>query len=359
MGGIDPGFLAYYLGLPLQTAPPGVTPNFVNPESIDYQIYITVGLCTPLMIIFSLARLTSNIYLKQKTVMSQESVQGGAFGRHAWNVLSSAFTKQLLVVSVLLLYLQIFRLERWIRIASIIGIVFIVLVHISMSVSYGILCAPTTGLGQLDFLAAYFTSSCRRVNVVTDIFLVILAVSSMFLVGISACISSSIGLVYRVRFYKSVNDTTRIAVPMWATVIAEVAAGVIICCMPSMVVVFRSVKEPMLSWITTTSQRALRLAGCSRSGLSIPQYSNPNSKVHLEGRYLDDGGRDRDAIYCHPGSFYRNDVWVDAELNTHSLEQLNPGSTGIGRKMEVEVSRTTLGRVQRPQTVHHFDRSIA
>ena len=70
---MDPQALSKLLGYPLAEPPPGVTPNFDNPESIAYQIYITASVCIPLMLIFALFRGVSVIYLGRKVVVGEES----------------------------------------------------------------------------------------------------------------------------------------------------------------------------------------------------------------------------------------------------------------------------------------------
>lgn len=114
-------------------------------------------------------------------------------------------------ISVLLLYLQVFRILRWMRLACVIGIVCITAFQLSLSISFAAMCAPSTGSSQIDFLLAFVsdTRTHTRIlvviqgvgNVTTDIFLVILplpavwnlqmplkrkiAVLSMFMIGLS------------------------------------------------------------------------------------------------------------------------------------------------------------------------------
>lgn len=42
--------------IPLLPLPPGVTQNLDNPESRAYWIYITVGLCLPIILVFAAIR---------------------------------------------------------------------------------------------------------------------------------------------------------------------------------------------------------------------------------------------------------------------------------------------------------------
>lgn len=114
-------------------------------------------------------------------------------------------------ISVLILYWQIFHVLKWMRTACIIGTTGITAFQLSVSIAFAVMCAPSTGSSQIDFLAAFISDTCNRTrvliaiqgvgNVVTDVFLVILplpavlklqmplkrkiAVTSMFMVGFS------------------------------------------------------------------------------------------------------------------------------------------------------------------------------
>lgn len=70
MDAAEPG---QYMDNPAQSVPEGVTPDFVNPDSISYQVYITAGVCLTLMVVFSLTRLLSKIYFGPKTIRIDES----------------------------------------------------------------------------------------------------------------------------------------------------------------------------------------------------------------------------------------------------------------------------------------------
>lgn len=95
--------------------------------------------------------------------------------------------------------------------ACITGITAITAFQVSLSIAYAVMCAPSTGSSQIDFLAAFISDTCERTralvviqgvgNVVSDVFLVVLplpavlklqmplkrkiAVTSMFLIGFS------------------------------------------------------------------------------------------------------------------------------------------------------------------------------
>ncbi|KAI1772253.1 hypothetical protein F4818DRAFT_180413 [Hypoxylon cercidicola] len=349
------------------------------------------------MLLFSRARLLSRIYLGQKAIISDEivfvvglvlclafvaltiaCVSRGTFGRHAWNVLLGAFTKAQLVQSLLveillplalcfvknsllILYLKIFSLLRWIRIATILGIVVITAFYLSLSIAFASMCSPSTGASQLDFLYAFVSDTCSRTrilvvtqgvgNVLTDLFLLILpmpavwalqmplkrklAVSAMFSIGICACASSILGLVYRTQYYTAGEDNIPLVVPLWTTSIAEETAGVMICCMPSVAAVFKAVKGPVQSWLSSVSERVLHITDSSGFG-TLLSGRNSNLKRSL-GRNKYESSQN--PIYCHPSPCDRHNAWVHTDVDACSLRDLDPGDTGIGKKTEVKVTQ--------------------
>lgn len=64
--------LAPYLDYPIQAPPAGVTPNFVDPPSIAYIVYITAGICIPLIVIFSAGRLIYKLSSGAKAIRTDE-----------------------------------------------------------------------------------------------------------------------------------------------------------------------------------------------------------------------------------------------------------------------------------------------
>lgn len=382
---MDPATLEQYLDYPIQAPPDGVTANFVNPESTAYQVYITAGVCLALMVVFSLTRLLSKIYFGPRKIkideivfvsglflcfmfiaMTVACVSGSAFGRHSWDVLLGAFTKPQLVlsllveiflpmaiclvkVSVLILYWQIFQVLRWMRIACIVSITCITAFHLSLSIAFAVMCAPSTGSSQIDFLAAFISDTCSRTralvviqgagNVISDVFLVVLplpavlklqmplkrkiAVSSMFLVGISACASSIISLIYRVQYYTAGDDNTRLVVPLWATSMAEEAAAVMICCAPTTASFYKLAKPSVRTWLSSASGRALRLSGSGSHRTDMP---GSGSQSNLKGS-LDSGWN---AAYSHAQGREHN---PERETDAYSLGQMNqkrtPASVGV------------------------------
>lgn len=65
---MDAETLSESLDQPLSPPPPGVTPNFGDADSIDYQLYVTAGVCIPLMLAFSFMRFWATACLDRKKI---------------------------------------------------------------------------------------------------------------------------------------------------------------------------------------------------------------------------------------------------------------------------------------------------
>lgn len=75
MSSLNADNLSQYLDYPSQPPPPGVTPNFTNPVSIAYRVYITGAVCISLMVASALLRLISKTYYTRKTInVGEESL---------------------------------------------------------------------------------------------------------------------------------------------------------------------------------------------------------------------------------------------------------------------------------------------
>lgn len=100
---------------------------------------------------------------------------------------------------------------------------------------------------------------------------------------------------------------------------AEETAGVIICCMPATAIVFRSVKGPVVSWLSS------KVSHMTRSSRSRDRKGK---------------GKTRSQTYSPLGELNSPNIWIDNEADTHSLQPLKPGNTGVIKKMEFTVLRT-------------------
>lgn len=91
---------------------------------------------------------------------------------------------------------------------------------------------------------------------------------------------------------------------------AEEAAGIVICCVPSTAIVFKSIRGSQASWVLSTAKR---LTGSSRSGGSTQRKGVEN---------------DGNSIYLHLASHSSHQDWNDIEAETHSLQHMNIGNDG-------------------------------
>lgn len=160
---------------------------------------------------------------------------------------------------------------------------------------------------------------------------------SIALTNRSACASSIIGLIYRVKYYTLGSDITRLVIPLWATSyvpcqilrclpckgsneatqshsMSEEAAGVMIFCMPPTASFFRRVEGPVRSWLSAVSWRALRTTRFSRSG-KYAGSSQSNLKKKLESR--------RKEVYLPSDLHGHHTAWVNTEAGNYPLQQLD------------------------------------
>ncbi|KAK9416942.1 putative Integral membrane protein [Seiridium unicorne] len=405
-------------GYPLQTPPSGVIPNFENGETTAYQLYITAGVCIPLVAVFSLFRLLNVTRLGRKTfamdetdtlhevifvlgfvlclafiAMTLAAVDHGVFGHHAWDVRLADVTQRVIMLSLLLeliaplaicavkisvltLYLRIFGSSLiWMRVTCVVGIVLLLGYHISFTTAFGVMCAPDSkaGYSQVALLMAFVSDKCVRTrilvllmgigNTLCDLVLLLLPLpviwnlqmplrrklktSAVFLIGISACIASLIGLATRVQYYSTDSDQIRIVVPLWATAMAEMAAGILICCGPSAAVVTRAMRElpAVASWMSLGSRLAGSFGGSrSRSRIILSDQPPTSSKKTKESSMRTFGGSIMPREGGWPVEQPQTDPRggrTDVEVDAYSLRPLKPiHSAGIRKMTDFNVSRT-------------------
>lgn len=397
-------------GYPLQTPPDGIVPDFETGDTTAYQLYITAGVCTMLIVVFSAFRLFNAIRFWGKTFLLDEiifvlgfilcltnialtlaAMNTGVFGHHAWDVRLAEVTQPVVMISLLLeifaplaicavkvsvltLYLRIFGGTLiWMRITCLVGIILLLGYHISFTTAFGVMCAPSpkAGYSQIAMLMAFVSDACVRTRILVllmgignsliDIILLLLPLpviwklqmplrrklktSALFLTGISACIASLIGLATRVEYYKVDSDQLRIVVPLWATAMAEMAAGILICCGPSAAVVTRAVKElPLIASWMSLSSRIAGSFGVSRSRFrTLKSDQRHSDKQANESPMRTFGG----SVVPRNGGWHTEQPvmdprggWTDVEVDAYSLRPLKPAHSGIGKTTDFNVSRT-------------------
>ncbi|KAF2236256.1 hypothetical protein EV356DRAFT_513178 [Viridothelium virens] len=178
--------LANELDQPLSTPPSGEKSDFGNSATNRvFQLYIVVGICLSLILIFAIARFFAKWkILKRKSWDDSQAsspgtlkahairtaCMGRVFGYHEWDVSIADFTtahaKSRLVVLTGLFYF-----------ASMMGFI--------------ILCTPRHGQSELDYLAAFDSPNCLyhdqslsilggAVNMASDVFLIILPLPAVW-----------------------------------------------------------------------------------------------------------------------------------------------------------------------------------
>ncbi|QSZ32974.1 hypothetical protein DSL72_002558 [Monilinia vaccinii-corymbosi] len=274
-----------FLDYPLSPPPLGQSPNFTNPPSRASQIYISAGICLPLMLFFGALRIYAKVVLlgKRKSwddltctlgllsgfsfiSLTIAAVAGGAYGFHQWDITIRDFTKEQLMAR-----LPMLNVLRWLKVMAITGMIVTGMFYVATMITFAVLCSPKNGHTQLAYLTALASDNCSSsrpvitatgiVNIISDLFLVALplpavwnlhltrrkklGVSAMFLTGFVACTASIVGLVYRVIVVRN-TDNTWVVIPVWTTTIVEMTAGVLVCCMPTTAAVFSTWRLPSI-----------------------------------------------------------------------------------------------------------------
>ncbi|KAL6715280.1 hypothetical protein ACLMJK_007544 [Lecanora helva] len=291
---------------PVAPPPPGVMPNHINPASYVSGIYIAASMCLPIITLSAALRfyaksaildrwtwddVTFTIGLCAEIIfiaLFTAEVNEGAYGKHAWDVTVQEFTAKsqalamvievvygpfiwFIKLSLFVMYVQIFRPIRWLRYFAYAGALISGLFYFATSIIYLALCAPRNDRSAIGYMAALNAPRCHHsrdtintvlgvVNVTSDMYLIILplpavwklqlpfrqklAVAGMFFTGSFACIASAFGLYYRIQLGRD-PDFTWLFVNTAIVSFTEFTAGVLVCCMPSMTAVFKHLKTPL------------------------------------------------------------------------------------------------------------------
>ncbi|KAL6719194.1 hypothetical protein ACLMJK_003431 [Lecanora helva] len=212
--------------LPAAKPPQGVRPNFVDPPSYQHALIILEGIFVPLMLLFVFMRIFVRTRISKTWgwddstciiaacgslvhMIDYTQMFGVGFGRHLWDIraitlldegnsqLLSAngvvypFTILFVKLSILLLYLRIFSVDRAFRIIIFAGIIFLSLYYVAMiGVAIGSI-KECNGPSQVSkqFCQNYGAQVVvlnATVNVVTDIFVLLLPVSRVLKLQLGA-----------------------------------------------------------------------------------------------------------------------------------------------------------------------------
>ncbi|KAL9577510.1 MAG: hypothetical protein Q9212_006315, partial [Teloschistes hypoglaucus] len=231
---IDPSnpALAMY---PLASPPPGVIPNFVNPESHAYQLVITVAVCLALVVIAVSMRLYTKHFITKSMgwddftcilgamfAITYDGLVAGVtqygFGIHQWNLTFGKFGEKgfkfILVVatfynpaifviklSIFLLYLRLFAPNIRTRYLIYAGIVYNAITNIAIMVAFPAICAPR---GKDNWISSLEKTSCHNpledlavaagvLNFASDVYILLLPVPMIW--GLQLPMRRKIGLL--------------------------------------------------------------------------------------------------------------------------------------------------------------------
>ncbi|KAG7001477.1 hypothetical protein G7Y79_00031g065920 [Physcia stellaris] len=201
------------------------------------------------------------------------------FGKHLWDVpisLDSVSSIQNYIIlsilpgptlflaklSVLLLYLELFKVDDQARIAIAIGVATIAAQGIATIVGNTVLCVPKPGGNWMlkasthgcTKTATAFGVATGTLSVFNDIYILWIplpiiwqlhlptrkkvGVSIIFITGLFALAASIIALIYRIRQYRG-GDNTWLGVYTYTVVVVELNVSIMCSCMPSYAICYR------------------------------------------------------------------------------------------------------------------------
>ncbi|KAI4859638.1 hypothetical protein F4820DRAFT_453692 [Hypoxylon rubiginosum] len=295
--------------IPLGPAPPGVTPNLIDPPSVAWLSRLAVYVTLPLVGVSLIMRLYVRLRVSRK--FGLDDLVGDVFGRHEWDMPVSAVTVDsmkktlaLLVLyvaaaafiklSLLALYYRIFRPSRHATILVWLGSIVVVMYNIAFACFYLIITIPRPGEGGwisqpvLERTDAYELKGSIGhgiIGTITDFYILLIpltmvyglnmstskkvGISSIFLIGSLACTFSIMQIYYRDQGRKSnPSDTNYFGAIGEALGIAELNVGIICGCIPVIFVLFRWPAAVLESkWKSVTSYISLH-TGHSRPAIS-------------------------------------------------------------------------------------------
>ncbi|GIK02957.1 hypothetical protein Aspvir_007022 [Aspergillus viridinutans] len=354
---------------PLVPAPAGQKSNFVTPVSHAEEYYIIAGICTALMAFLVLLRLyirflvthtpwwddlTAVLALLSQSAYTGMIIKEGSLGlgRHVWDVTLAKFAEfdryaRILTapaiyftkLTLLLLYLRLFLLNRFVKIGIWGGIVFCT-VYYTAAFFLNIFLKDVHALLMLAY-------SVGVIGVVSDVYIITLPllaiaqlhlsrakkwrVAAVFLTGLLSVVMSILGCVYR--FQLNLMDITYSLGEIYIVNTMEVDIGIICTCLPLLGTLFKeNTKESW--WLTRfrsirnrlfSSRAASQGSGGSRS-VADPSRSRLPHSVHKKHQ-----GHSSDNIKLIPQTSVADAV---PETNTVPLPSSPPNA--IWRKMTIE-----------------------
>ncbi|KAI1408106.1 hypothetical protein F5Y13DRAFT_205087 [Hypoxylon sp. FL1857] len=293
--------------LPGGAPPPGVVPNFDNPESIAPLCLIVIVITLPMMVIFLALRLYVRLWVSRTTGADDVlcfisaaiviafcgitlSFLNNPAGPHQWNVpviRITLFFQKLTIVSIVLyavgcmtvkstllvLYLRVFSPNPRAKFMIWSGLIFIIVFYtISVIVDLAT-CLPHPGDGGWSSPARgtrcetedeLFAQAQGIVGALTDLYVFFIPMAMLaklrlsrkrrigiygiFLTGFLACVVSIINAVFRFIMFSS-GDALWNEIPIYALCVAELNFGIMCACMPVVFVLFKGITLETASWV--------------------------------------------------------------------------------------------------------------
>ncbi|KAF2269661.1 hypothetical protein CC78DRAFT_236831 [Lojkania enalia] len=253
-------------------------------------------------------------------------VQAGPNGYHAWDIQEAAMNKNailhLLVFSIALgpvlwvlkltlfcMIITAFGSIRWLKNCAYVGIIVTGLFFAAHTIIVTISCGPRPGTDGASYLNGLNRAECSSstginaifsiitsvVNFSSDIYLLLIPLPSVhalrlppkqklgiyviMLSGSVMCICSLLGMVYRIKSWKSV-DLTGTQIPLYVVFVLELSVGLMIPCMPSVATVYRYYTVPDIDDTTTLATPNMKLLSSSPSP-PLPESRSTWRKTHL------------------------------------------------------------------------------
>ncbi|MCJ1470231.1 hypothetical protein MMC07_008876 [Pseudocyphellaria aurata] len=256
LANLTPEQLNSLSNVPALQPPPGVVPNFLNPENQIRSFLVATSLELGIMTVFVLVRFYSKSFLVRKYSWDDLTVLlavvfsiayyatcvwgalRGKVGVHQWDIsvpevvsydlLIPQFLTPLLApptllftkITFFLLYLQIFKPMRWLRISAYIGTLVTTAFYIGQTIAQFIFVTPRPGetwfdhaQSQVELKSLVVAVPVSAIGLCIDLYILVLPVIAVnqlqlatqrkfgviliFMTGILACLGSALSIYYR------------------------------------------------------------------------------------------------------------------------------------------------------------------
>ncbi|CAG8972750.1 hypothetical protein HYALB_00006841 [Hymenoscyphus albidus] len=325
---------------PALAPPPGVEPNLNIPESRAHSVIVASGVFTAILLIFVILRMYAKVFVSKSVGWEDAAcVMGTIFsvgyvglvshvfhsgiGAHQWNVHLTVFFNETTVkelkatnflsspmmifakLSVLLLFFRLFATTKSFRNWIYFGIFTILLNHVGGVLLAVFLCLSSDPIvyAKCSEKTVILDVVISVINIISDFCILLLpllvisqlrmngrkkvGLCAVFMTGLDACISSVVGLIYRVVQWHS-DDTSWWLGPLLVLSLLEVNMTLITGCMPLIPVIF---KNNNLSLESFLSSRFFTLLSLRTKRSSNYESDDAPSKPISRENYVEMGNR--------------------------------------------------------------------